>query len=110
MTMISQDGTKAVQAFQEKFPTKAKREKALRSMSDEEIEILINSCGTAQGKNYYTSFLEKKYLKGVIFQLEREISIEPGVKSRITIKYPQKNKNVIIESFNEWAGEYHDDI
>lgn len=40
--------------FQEDFPTKEQREERLKVMSDSEIDQLIRSCGTAQGKIYYS--------------------------------------------------------
>ena len=42
--------------FQEKYKTKEEREKQLKKMTNEEIDELINSCGTVQGKGYYASF------------------------------------------------------
>ena len=51
---------KKVLAFQEKYPTKADKEKALKKMDDEEIIELINSCGTQAGKGFYYSFLKDK--------------------------------------------------
>ena len=49
---------KDVFEFQKAYPTKDAREKALRQMSNEEIEKLIKSCGTAQAKIYYHKFLK----------------------------------------------------
>ena len=54
LSMIS--GGMTVFEFQEMYPTKMAREKALRAMSNEEIDEIIASCGTAQGKAYYASF------------------------------------------------------
>ena len=42
--------------FQNMYPIKPLREKALRGMTNEEINEIIDSCGTAQGKAYYASF------------------------------------------------------
>ena len=42
--------------FQNMYPIKPLREKALRGMTNEEIDEIIASCGTAQGKAYYASF------------------------------------------------------
>ena len=42
--------------FQNMYPIKPLREKALRSMTNDEIDEIIASCGTAQGKAYYASF------------------------------------------------------
>lgn len=47
---------KDVFAFQKAHPTKASREKALKGMSDSQIDKLVLTCGTAQGKSYYASF------------------------------------------------------
>jgi len=42
--------------FQNMYPIKPLREKALRGMTNDEIDEIIASCGTAQGKAYYASF------------------------------------------------------
>ena len=42
--------------FQEDFPTREEREEKLKEMSDSEIDQLIRSCGTIQGKIYYSKF------------------------------------------------------
>ena len=47
---------KDVFEFQKAFPTKAEREKQLKSMSNAEIDKLISTCGTPQGKVYYKKF------------------------------------------------------
>ena len=39
--------------FQNMYPIKPLREKALRGMTNDEIDEIIASCGTAQGKAYY---------------------------------------------------------
>ena len=44
--------------FQEKHPTKEEREEVLATLSDEEIWHIAKSCGTAQGKLYYSRFLK----------------------------------------------------
>ena len=50
------NGGMTVFEFQQMYPTKMAKEKALRGMSNEEIDEIIASCGTAQGKAYYASF------------------------------------------------------
>lgn len=45
--------------FQKAHPTKAGRERALKSMSNSQIDKLVKTCGTAQGKSYYSSFKKK---------------------------------------------------
>ncbi len=45
--------------FQKDYPTKDSREKALKEMSDSQIDKLVKTCGTAQGKMYYSSFKKK---------------------------------------------------
>ena len=50
---------KTVGAFQEKYPTNEEREKALKLMSNEEIDNLISGAGTVQAKIYYSSFKKK---------------------------------------------------
>ena len=46
-------------AFQKEYKTKQSREKALREMTDDQIDKLVASCGTKQGKIYYASFKSK---------------------------------------------------
>ena len=42
--------------FQKKYPTKDKREAALQTMDNKEIDEIIKSCGTVQAKIYYSGF------------------------------------------------------
>ena len=51
---------KDVFEFQEAYPAKPDREKALRNMTNEDIDKLIVTCGTNQGKAYYASFKRAK--------------------------------------------------
>ncbi len=46
--------------FQKKYPVKADRIKALINMSNKEIDEIINSCGTQQGKIYYSKFKKEE--------------------------------------------------
>ena len=50
------NGGTSIFEFQKMYPTRGAREKALRGMSNEEIDEIISSCGTPQGKAYYASF------------------------------------------------------
>jgi len=54
LSMIN--GGMTVFEFQQMYPNKMARERALREMSNKEIDDIIVSCGTAQGKAYYASF------------------------------------------------------
>ena len=45
--------------FQKAHPTKAGREKALKGMTNTQIDKLVKTCGTPQGKAYYSSFKKK---------------------------------------------------
>ena len=47
---------KDVFAFQDAHKTKAEREKTLKTMSNAQIDKLVSTCGTQQGKIYYASF------------------------------------------------------
>ena len=42
--------------FQKKNPTRTDKEKALRGMSNAQIDKLIDGCGTVQGKIFYSKF------------------------------------------------------
>ena len=42
--------------FQKKYPTKEEKIKALKSMSNKEIDELIADCPNVQGKIWYKSF------------------------------------------------------
>ena len=46
--------------FQRKNPTKAEKEEALRNMTNEQIDELINDCGTVQAKIFYSRFKKKE--------------------------------------------------
>jgi hypothetical protein len=48
-----------VDEFQKKYPTKAEKEKALRAMSNKEIDSLIADSTNIQGKIWYKSFKKK---------------------------------------------------
>ena len=48
-----------IEEFQNKYPTKADKERALRNMSNEEIDELINASGNIQAKIFYASFKKK---------------------------------------------------
>lgn len=50
---------KDVFEFQDAHPTKAGREKALKAMTNAQIDKLVKTCGTPQGKAYYASFKKK---------------------------------------------------
>ena len=45
-----------IEDFQQNYPTKEARETALKAMSNEEIDELIDLCQTVQGKNWYQGF------------------------------------------------------
>jgi len=47
---------KLVKEFSAKYPTRAEKEEALRKMSDEEIDALIQDCPNIQGKIFYSKF------------------------------------------------------
>lgn len=47
---------KKITDFQEKYPTKAEKEKALSNMSNEEIDDLIGASSNVQAKIFYASF------------------------------------------------------
>ena len=53
------NGGMTVRELQEKYPKKSQREAMLWGMSNEEIQEIIDSCGTPQGKVYYSQFLKK---------------------------------------------------
>jgi riboflavin biosynthesis pyrimidine reductase len=47
-----------IEKFQKANPTKADKEKALKSMSNREIDELIAEAGTKQAKIFYSQFLK----------------------------------------------------
>ena len=49
---------KDVFEFQKAHKTKEEREKALKTLSDEEIWHIAKSCGTKQGASYYASHMK----------------------------------------------------
>ena len=51
--------SKIIEEFQEKYPTKEDKEKALMKMSDEEIDILVR-----ESKNVYAKIFYSKFKKG----------------------------------------------
>ena len=54
---------KDVFEFQKAYPSKPDREKALRNMTNEDIDKLVATCGTNQGKAYYASFKRTKQIQ-----------------------------------------------
>lgn len=51
--------TGAVSRFQKAHPTKASKEKALRGMTNAQIDTLIKDSSNIQAKNFYASFKKK---------------------------------------------------
>lgn len=49
----------AVDRFQKAHPTKASKEKALRGMTNAQIDTLIKASSNVQAKNFYASFKKK---------------------------------------------------
>ena len=49
-----------VQEFQNLYPTKEEKEEALKMLSNTEIQCLIDTCSTKQGKLYYSKHLKKE--------------------------------------------------
>lgn len=49
-----------VYELQELYPDKDEREKAVMSLPDSEINEIISSCGTIQGKIYYSNIKKRK--------------------------------------------------
>jgi hypothetical protein len=45
--------------FQKLYPTKEEREEAIKRLPDEEIDEIINSCGTVQAKIYYSQLKKR---------------------------------------------------
>lgn len=43
-----------LEKFQRDYPTKEEKEKALSTMTNEQIDELIEACGTVQGKIFYS--------------------------------------------------------
>ena len=54
--MNSNENWELIKAFQEKNPTKEEKEKALQKMTNEEIDVLINSSGNIYAKIFYSKF------------------------------------------------------
>ena len=52
--------SKIIDDFQKKYPTKAEKERALRGMSDAQIDKLINASSNTQGKIFYSQFKSDK--------------------------------------------------
>jgi hypothetical protein len=49
-----------VYEFQDLYPTREEREEKLKTMNNEEIDEIIKSCGTVQGKIYYSKFKKEE--------------------------------------------------
>lgn len=49
----------AVQKFQKAHPTRASKERALKGMTNAQIDKLIKSTPNIQAKNFYASFKKK---------------------------------------------------
>lgn len=47
---------KLIEEFQKKYPTREAKEEALKKMSDEEIDKLINASTNVYGKIFYSKF------------------------------------------------------
>lgn len=58
-TKTKNDPYKPVKDFQKAHPTKASKEKALKGMTNAQIDKLIKACPNIQAKNFYASFKKK---------------------------------------------------
>lgn len=52
-----------VYEFQDKYPTREEREEVLKTMTNHEIDEIIESCTVVQGKIYYSKFKTKEQQK-----------------------------------------------
>ena len=52
-----------INEFQELYPSKEEREEAVKKLSDDEIDEIIESCGTVQGKIYYSQLKKNNQIK-----------------------------------------------
>ena len=52
-----------VYEFQEKYPSRWEREEGVKKLSDDEIDEIIESCGTVQGKIYYSQLKKKNQVE-----------------------------------------------
>ena len=59
--------------FEQKYPTREAREKALTMMDSEEIRHIACSCRTAQGKLYYTRFADQKAFRELIAPIVEDL-------------------------------------
>lgn len=48
-----------IETFQKAHPTRASKEKALKSMTNTQIDKLIKASSNIQAKNFYASFKKK---------------------------------------------------
>lgn len=60
MAVKKTNTTNAVQKFQKAHPTRASKEKALRGMTNAQIDTLIKASSNIQAKNFYASFKKGK--------------------------------------------------
>lgn len=51
--------TNAIDKFQKAYPTRASKEKALKSMTNAQIDTLIKASSNVQAKSFYASFKKK---------------------------------------------------
>ncbi|MBQ3391541.1 MAG: hypothetical protein IJL39_02315 [Clostridia bacterium] len=51
---------KIIEAFQEKYPTREEKEAALRNMTDEQIDEMIEAMPNIYGKIFYSRFKKNK--------------------------------------------------
>lgn len=45
---------RSIQEFQDEYPSREAREEFVRTLTNDEIDELINLCDSIQGKNYYS--------------------------------------------------------
>ena len=51
---------KIIEAFQENYPTREEKEAALRNMTDEQIDEMIEAMPNIYGKIFYSRFKKNK--------------------------------------------------
>ena len=64
---------RTVWEFQEHYPTREAKEKALEAMSSGEIRALVDSCGSVQGKIFYSRFADRAAFRELVSPIAEDL-------------------------------------
>ena len=91
-----------IDTFQEKYPTRAEKEKALNNMTNEQIDELINASSNIYGKIFYSKYKKKEINNDGKATRDKNINAYAGSDSEcLSYMYEGEESKVKIEDIKE---------